>query len=356
MNTGEVVVVSGSYGAGHDAAADELAHQLRELGHVVRRLDVAEELPWRVGIALRWLYFTQLRLLPGSWGATLRHLERDTWAFRLAQWLLGVIGTGLVREVADAQLVMSTHPFASQALGEARLRGRLRAPVVSYLTDASVHRLWVHPAVDLHLAITDLAAEQAAALGGTATPVRPVVAGTQTTIPPDWQAPWPAGRTTALVVGGACGVGELYESALDLLATGLVTPVVACGSNTVLHDKLAGVPGVIALGWRDDMPALVASASCVVQNAGGMTSLEALAAGTPTLTYRPIAGHGTSNAEMLHRAALVPWVDDPADLGRAVAHALVTTETIGLPEGAPSVSDVLVRHRLVTQVTEPVAA
>ena len=49
MDTGEVVVVSGSYGAGHDAAADALAHQLRAAGHVVRRLDVAEELPWRIG-------------------------------------------------------------------------------------------------------------------------------------------------------------------------------------------------------------------------------------------------------------------------------------------------------------------
>ncbi len=309
-----------------------------------------------MGIALRWLYFTQLRMLPRSWGATLRHLERDTWAFRGVQRLLGLLGARLVREVADAQLVMSTHPFASQALGEARLRGRLRAPVVTYLTDASVHRLWVHPAVDLHLAITDLAAAQAAELGGTATPVRPVVTGSTTAICPDWRAPWPAGRPTALVVGGSCGVGELYESALDLLATGLVTPVVACGSNTVLHDKLAGVPGVIALGWRDDMPALVAAASCVVQNAGGMTSLEALAAGTPTLTYRPIAGHGTSNAEMLHRAALVPWVDDPADLGCVVASVLATSESFSLPEGAPSVSDVLVRHCLLTQAPELVAA
>ena len=72
MTLSEIVVVSGSYGAGHDAAADALAEQLRSTGQVVRRLDVAEELPWRLGAVLRWLYFTQLRVLPGSWGATLR--------------------------------------------------------------------------------------------------------------------------------------------------------------------------------------------------------------------------------------------------------------------------------------------
>jgi hypothetical protein len=43
-------------------------------------------------------------------------------------------------------------------------------------------------------------------------------------------------------------VGELYASALDLLATGLVTPVVACGGNDRLREQLEAVPGVVALG------------------------------------------------------------------------------------------------------------
>ena len=49
--------------------------------------------------------------------------------------------------------------LAGQALGAARDRRLLDVPVATYLTDASVHPLWVHPAVDLHLAIHDLAAE-----------------------------------------------------------------------------------------------------------------------------------------------------------------------------------------------------
>lgn len=356
MDTGEVVVVSGSYGAGHDAAADELAHQLRAAGHVVRRLDIAEELPWRVGVLLRWLYFMQLRLLPSSWGTTLRHLERGGWAFRAVQHLLGLLGAHLIAQVAHAQLVVSTHPFASQALGQARSSGRLRAPVVTYLTDASVHRLWVHSAVDLHLAIHELTAQQARKLGGVATPVLPAVARPATPVATDWLAPWPADRPAALVVGGSCGVGDLYDSALDLLATGLVTPVVACGANAHLLDELTAVSGVVALGWRDDLHALVAAAACVVQNAGGMTSLESLAAGTPTITYRAIPGHGTSNAETLHRASLVPWVADPADLEPALVRVLTSPESFGLPVGAPTFLDVLVAQRLLAPAPVLVAA
>ncbi|MDX6373181.1 MAG: processive 1,2-diacylglycerol beta-glucosyltransferase [Nocardioidaceae bacterium] len=340
----EIVVVSGSYGAGHDAVADALSQQLRSRGHVVRRLDVAEELPWRIGVLLRWLYFIQLRFLPGSWGTTLRCLEREGWAFHAVRRGLGLLGRRLAREVADAGLVVSTHPFASQALGEARARGVIDTPVVTYLTDASVHRLWVHPAVELHLAIHEVTACQARNLDGTAMVVRPVVASSAGVIPAGWLPPWPLDRPAALVVGGSCGVGELEASALDVLATGLMTPVVACGTNDRLREHLRSIPGVVALGWRDDMTALVAAASCVLQNAGGMTSLESLAAGTPTLTYRPIPGHGTTNAAALDAAGLVPWIPDASLLEIALTRVLVSPGSFALPEDAPTALDVLSRH------------
>jgi UDP-N-acetylglucosamine:LPS N-acetylglucosamine transferase len=339
----EIVVVSGSYGAGHDAAADALAEELGSEGHLVRRLDVAEELPWRIGVALRWLYFIQLRLLPGSWGTTVRWLEHDGLVFGGVRRLLGLLGRRLVRRVADADLVISTHPFASQALGEARSRTALPIPVVTYLTDASVHRLWVHPAVDLHLAIHEVAAGQARGLGGVTAVVRPVVAGPTTVVRARWSPPWPVDRPAALIVGGSRGIGDLAAAAADVLATGLMTPVVACGSNERLKAHLQELPGVVALGWRDDMSMLVAAATCVLQNAGGMTSLESLAAGTPTLTYRPIPGHGTTNAQALDLAGLAPWILDEDALEGALTRVLVSPDGFGLPDEAPPVAELVAR-------------
>jgi UDP-N-acetylglucosamine:LPS N-acetylglucosamine transferase len=305
---------------------------------------------------LRWLYFTQLRLLPGSWGATLRWLERDGVSVRAVRLLLGVLGRPLARRVAGAQLVLSTHPFASQALGEARTHRRLASPVVTYLTDASVHRLWVHPGVDLHLAMHDVAAQQARAHAGRTAVVQPVVARSAGVVPAGWLPPWPADRPAALVVGGSCGVGALDATAIDVLVAGLMTPVVACGTNTRLRQRLEQLPGVVALGWRDDMSALVAAATCVVQNAGGMTSLESLAAGTPTITYRPIPGHGTTNAQALDDAGLVPWVLDPQQLEATLARVLVSPESFSRSNDARPVVDVLSQHLLLDAQPDLVAA
>jgi UDP-N-acetylglucosamine:LPS N-acetylglucosamine transferase len=66
-----------------------------------------------------------------------------------------------------------------------------------------------------------------------------------------------------------------------------------------------------ALGWVDDMPALLRACDVVVQNAGGLSSLEAMAAGLPVVTHRPVPGHGLTNAEALDAAGLATWVRRP---------------------------------------------
>ncbi len=60
----------------------------------------------------------------------------------------------------------------------------------------------------------------------------------------------------------------------------------------------------------------------MIQNAGGITSLETAAAGVPMVTYRCIAGHGETNAAALDAAGIAPWVRDQDRLGVALLRAL----------------------------------
>lgn len=335
-----VSIVTGSYGAGHDAAARELARHLRDAGCRVRIHDVAALLPLRMGPLLRSTYYTQLRMRPGSWEATLRQLEPGRLLHRLATTGLRLGAGPVARAVAGSDLVLTTHPFGAQALGHARRRGWLEAPAVTYLTDASVHALWVNPHADLHLAIHDVAAAQARSYGGRTVTIRPLVPRAARP-PADPLAAEEILGPRALVVGGSLGIGELEQTACDILATGAATPVVVCGTNSTLKARLDAVPGVLALGWRDDLADLLATSDCVVQNAGGFTSLEALASGTPVVTYRPIPGHGRANAEGLDRAGLVPWARTAEDLQGALMTAARQPRVDRLPAGAPTVLDVL---------------
>ncbi|MER7556555.1 galactosyldiacylglycerol synthase [Nocardioides sp. NPDC126508] len=303
-----VSVITGSYGAGHNSAAREIARVLKVAGCDVETHDIVTLLPWRLGPILRAVYYAQLRRSPSSWGTTLRLLEPGHLAHRLVTWLLGVLAARVVEVTRDCDLVVTTHPFGAQALGHSRLTGALAAPVATYLIDTSVHPLWIHEGVDLNLAIHEIAAAEARGWGGRTQVVRPLVPerrqGSATPAgeprPRDIEGSW------VLVTGGSLGMGQLRATARDLLARTEMTPVVLCGTDARLRRRLARIPGVVALGWRDDVPDLMVACDCVVQNAGGFTSLEALASGAPVVTYRPLPGHGVANSANLEAAGLIP--------------------------------------------------
>jgi processive 1,2-diacylglycerol beta-glucosyltransferase len=325
-----VAIVSASIGAGHDGAARELARRLTAAGLRADVCDFLDLLPASLGAAARRLYQAELQVAPRSWEWLLGTLQRHPKVAHAAGTAAGVARPAARRHLAgDLAAVVSTYPLASQVLGQLRRRGQLHAPVVTYLTDMSVHRLWVAPGVDLHLALHPIAAAQARAVG--AERVRVVtpaispgfdpVGGVTRRLAARRRFGLPDTAPLALVVAGSWGVGEIADAAADLAATGLVTPVVACGRNDALRRELAG--DAVALGWVDDMPTLLAACDVVVQNAGGLTSLEALTTGVPVLTYRSLDGHGRTNAAALRTAGWIPWVRHRDELPAYLARALV---------------------------------
>jgi UDP-N-acetylglucosamine:LPS N-acetylglucosamine transferase len=62
----------------------------------------------------------------------------------------------------------------------------------------------------------------------------------------------------------------------------------------------------------------MAAADVLIHNAGGLSLTEALTAGLPAVTYRPIPGHGLANSQILADAGLAPWPRDDAELVEAI--------------------------------------
>lgn len=350
--TQRIAVVSASFGAGHDGAAAELTRRLTARGFAVDRHDFVDLVP-RLGPVtggrlLRGLYRRQLTAAPRTWGWLLALAQRSASS---AARLTALADAATLDAVGDgAAAVVSTYPLASQVLGRLRRQGRLAAPVVTYLTDLSVHPLWVADGVDVHLALHDDPARQAKEHGaGDVRVVAPAVA-------PAFSEPsagsvrqryrLPGTAPLALVVAGAWGVGPVERAAADIAATGLAVPVVACGRNDALRRRIRRAGHGVALGWVDDMASLVRDCRVVVQNAGGLSSLEALAAGRPVVTYRCLPGHGRTNAEVLDRIGWVPWIRDAADLEARLRLAM--TAPCPFAPAAPSPESVLAEIATVT--------
>lgn len=312
---GRVVLVSASIGAGHDGAAQEWARRLREQGFDADIHDLVALLPPVLGRGMREVYRAMLERAPWSYTATYR-LAGLPGARTVVGWLFRPYRSRLRRLMpADTVAVLSTYPVASQLLGQLRRRGELPVPAVTFMTDFSVHRLWVAPGVDAHCAVHEVSAGQARALGAAGVRVTgPVVS--RRFVPGSPAARLrarerfglPAGDRLALLVAGSWGVGDVESTAAEIARAGGAVPVVVCGRNAALRERLEALDLGHSLGWVEDMPGLMQAVDVLVENAGGLTSLEAMAAGLPVATYRPIAGHGRTNAAALDQAGVSVWI------------------------------------------------
>jgi UDP-N-acetylglucosamine:LPS N-acetylglucosamine transferase len=112
--------------------------------------------------------------------------------------------------------------------------------------------------------------------------------------------------------------GDVKDAAAALARHPGWTPVVLCGRSEDLRRRLAAISGVHTLDWVDDMPAVLAAADVLVDNAGGMSSKEALGFGLPVVTFRPLTGHGRDDAEAMARLAVTDLVTEESELLRAV--------------------------------------
>jgi UDP-N-acetylglucosamine:LPS N-acetylglucosamine transferase len=335
-----VVIVSGSVGAGHDGVAHELARRLTAEGHRAEVLDMLEGFPWLVGVILGSAYLFTLRVAPLAYEVVCWLVERSARFQRLADVLCRSAIPWLRTKVRDADVVVATYPPAGRALGRMRETGDLQVPVVTYLTDPAPNYLWQHPHTDVHLTMSQATADEAEQRYGLpmqiAGPLVSPVFRTTDRIEARRHLREVAGTAPdakiALMVLGSLGMGDVRPALRALRAAGAV-PVVLCGRNEKLLRDLGSMPGIVALGWRTDAAQLVAGCDLVVHNAGGLSLTESLVAGVPSLTFRPIRGHGRANARTLDRSGLVRWAKTPEDLTR-LARAVLNGPhaTVRMPE------------------------
>ncbi len=347
--TRRVLVVSASMGAGHDTAANELVRRLRAQGHVCECVDVLELGRPGQGRRLRSTYRLLLRYLPWVYDGAMRLWAR--WPAPLE--LVTAQGArsyerGLLRQVTsfEPDVVVSFYNLASQALGRLRKSEHLPVPVATFVTDPGAHPYWVHPAVDLHLAVLPGTAQALRGLGA------PRVLCCDPLVRPEFQEPlgqhdarrwWglPATGCIVLVSAGSWAAGDVGRT-VDLLgsAAGVVT-VVLCGHDKALLDALTERGGSVPLGWTDEVASVMAAADVLVDNAGGLTCLEARARGLPVVLFRPLPGHGRINAAQLAASGVAQFAGNDRELLPLVL-SLCAPSTHRLPAPPPPAADAAV--------------
>ncbi len=302
-------------------------------------------------------YRVQLRFFPWTYTLVYWLLENVMPMRAIARRLLCLLGSRpLARAIAehDPDVVVSTYPAVTVVLARLRRTGEVRCSTVATITDLTGLFFWAQPGIDVHLVMygESMPSVERIAGRGSVQLVRPLISAEF--LQP--RCPVEARRTlglsqegrTVVVSGGGWGVGDIAGAVREFTRVPEVSSIVClAGRNDHLAAKLrsafAHEPRVRVYGFTDKMPAILAAADVLVHSTGGVTCLEAMAAGTPVVSYGLPVGHARLNTRAMAALNLLRLANDTDELRTHVQASFAAVRSSsgssGMEEDTPGVED-----------------
>ncbi|MFI9381432.1 WS/DGAT domain-containing protein [Kutzneria sp. NPDC052558] len=328
-----ILILSADMGEGHNATGRALRAAAGRLwpDASTHWLDTLDVMGRGVGPVFRRIYVANVERTPWLYEFFYDSVWRYRWFARASKRFVGEwAGRRLAARVDRIQpdLILSTYPLGTAGLDWLRRHRGLEAPIGAWVSDFAPHPFWVYQGIDLNLVMHEVAVPVAARSAPGATVAISAPTADEVFRPGDRAAAraeldLPQDKFVSLVACGSLGFGRSEDTVKELLVgtpDGIV--VVVCGRNERLRARIRAAIGddvrVRILGWTDQMATLMVAADVVVTNAGGATSLEALAVGRPVLMHRPIAAHGRANAQLMADAGIAVVCRRDGELAAAV--------------------------------------
>jgi processive 1,2-diacylglycerol beta-glucosyltransferase len=337
----KVLIFSASYGEGHQQAAVAVRDALwqRSPGARIHIVDYLRTVHPVLNQVTKYCYLKSVQIAPALWGLFYKGTSQISPS-SLIQRQLNSLGLELMeRELTRwrPDVVVSTFPTPAGVVSSLKTKGRVEVPLVTVITDHTVHSQWIHPATDLYcVGSTDV--EQGLLARGvpadrirvTGIPVRPVFALPQDPVKLRHKYGLSSDAPVVLVMGGAYGVmSDIDEICEELfLYPHRVQVLVVCGRNERMRVRLRAlareaVHPVRIFGFVEHIHELMALADLMITKAGGLTISEALAMRLPMLVYRPIPGQEEANARFLTRAGVAVYAKTRRDVSAQLYDLLV---------------------------------
>ncbi len=335
-----ILILTASYGSGHNRVAQTLAEEFRRSGALVQVADHFRDLVHPEFDRLTGdLYYAVLHRAPAVWG--------------LAYWLgdqisvtspllmgLNRIGTRKLRRLLLADPpdhVVTVHPTPVAALSVLKSRGVPVPAHTTVFTDFVAHTQWIYPHVDRYCVPAEEIAHDLKARGVP----RDRVTVTGIPLSAEFARPLEERAAARLALGlsprvpvllcmdgWSGGLGRLEDAARILLEMeeplqALIVAGHEAGLEARLRALVTGRESRIKIfGYVDNIRPLMAAADFLVTKAGGLTLAEALAAELPVICFGSLPGQESRNERFAAMAGVALVASSAAQLQRVIGAAL----------------------------------
>ena len=314
-----VLIVTASYGSGHNVAARCLAAAFEREKAQVTVVDHFREMVHPLfDRSSRALYHALLRRAPFLWGLgyALGDWMASDSVLTLGLTRLGTPRLGALLERLAPDLVVTVHATPAVAIASLAKLGARVPPHTTVVTDFVAHSQWIARHIDRYCVADPEVRHELIARGipaerilVTGVPVRPEFsqpvarAAAREDLGLSTRAP------VVLAMAGSQGeLGRLPDVARVLTAMRRpLQGLVVAGHDPRLKATLTRLTEgttIRTLGYAGDVRRLMAAADLLVTKAGGMTLAEAMAAEAPLLLYGSLPGQERRNERFAARAGI----------------------------------------------------
>ncbi|KGK89877.1 UDP-N-acetylglucosamine:LPS N-acetylglucosamine transferase [Desulfosporosinus sp. HMP52] len=340
MKQSRILIFSAGFGNGHYRAAEAVIEEIliKEPEAIINHLDFGDFLSKRFNSMAKNLYMEMIKHTPKLWGK----FYYKTSQFKpdsLAQRFLNQLGRKeFLRYIQSfaPDLIVCTYPTVSSILAQLRIEQILNIPLITIITDYTVHSHWVHLGVDGYVAACDEVKENLIAWG-----IKPEKIFT-TGIPISPKFNLDKDKDTIikklglnpklpifLLMGGAYEEAKGIKRICENLANSHVSvqTIIVCGKNKQLFHALEELVEhsrnpILRMAYVHNVEDLMSIASLIITKAGGLTVTEALSKNLPLLIYRALPGQEEANADFVQRLGAGNVANSEKDLHQLIEYYL----------------------------------
>ncbi|QQE77154.1 glycosyltransferase [Alicyclobacillus sp. SO9] len=341
----KVLLLTASFGDGHNQAAFAAAEALKKRNIKVRVVDYTEWLNPALRSFAKFSLIQGVQRAPVLYGLFYRSMSKLQSTSSLQRQLnhLGMAQMKRYLRAYEPSVVASTFPTPTGVMSELREQGFTRVPSAAILTDYTAHGQWLQDHTDLYCTPTDAVACELEAhsvpqerLAVTGIPIRSQfspqnsAAMLRKRVSHRRDEHFRSDKPLVLVMGGGSGLlGDVAEW-MDVMEHVNLQFCVICGRNERLYRRLQPLESnrVRILGYTNEVDKWMAMADLIVTKPGGITVTEALAMELPMLLLKPIPGQEEQNAAFALHAGVARLASDVKAAGEFLQGLTVAPETL----------------------------
>ena len=312
----KILLLTAATGGGHLRASNAVERYIRDnTGHDVKSVDTLKAVGRFLDKTVCDSYLFMAKKVPALFGRLYKQTNKQNLFSDLVPKLSGMFSNLLLPaiEAYHPDVIITTHPFATEMVSDLKEDGSVTAPLICILTDYGVHRAWIADYVDAYVVASDDMVPELMTFGVPkekiypfGIPVHDVFFDREDRSMILRDLNFDPELPTLLFMAGSFGVSNIIKLYRDLTETNVkMQIIVITGRNRKLYEAFekeiasgARLPTRV-IYFTDEVEKYMHASDLLVTKPGGLTVSEALACNLPLAVFDAIPGQEEDNANFL---------------------------------------------------------